>query len=320
MNNKNINILCATDENYAPYYGVMLTSLFENNKGETVNVYVIVNKVFNKRLLRQYHKLEDKYGQKISFIYINDEFLKRYPIKTGGYWTIVTYYRMYVAELLPETIDKILYLDCDMIVTANLSRIWDIDLSGKAIAAISNIHMYSDDYQRRLGYPPEASYFNGGTLLINVDYWRKNQIGQQCRTYLENNYNKIVLYDQDILNAVLWDKKIHIPLTYNFQIRFLLKEIFSRQSQETKNEIIDTIHNPCIIHYALNIKPWSAIYYKMPYSEKWKYYKRLSPWAHMPETFPRRKFINWFIKRYIMWPVGLMKYGPDFIDVCATNN
>ena len=313
MNNKSINILCATDENYAPYYGIRLTSLFENNKGVTVNVFVIVSKAFNERLLKRYHQLEDKYGQKISFIYINDEFVKQYPIKSSGFWNIVTYYRMYVAELLPETIDKILYLDCDMIVTANLSHLWDIDLTGKAIAAVSNIRMYPDQYQRRMGYPAEAKYFNGGTLLINVDYWRKNHIGQQCRTFLENNYDKIVFYDQDILNAVLWDKKIHIPLTYNFQIRFLLKDMFAEQSPESKKEIIETMRNPYIIHYAYNVKPWSAVYYKMPYSEKWNYYKRLSPWAHEVKKLPRRKSLNWWVKRYVMWPIGLMKNNHGFI-------
>lgn len=312
MNDK-INILCATDNNYVPYCGIMLTSVFENNKDVAVNAFVLIDKPLNKKNQHKMEQLAKQYGQFIKFVLVDNTILQKFPTKTMSYWSIATYYRMFAEELLPTDVDKILYLDCDIIVDAPIKDLFDKDMSNIAVAASDDIYIYSDERQKLLEYPPQAGYFNAGVLLINLAYWRKHQIGKQCIEYLSNNYDKIVANDQDVLNAVLWDKKIHLPLKYNYQLQFLSKHFFNLQTDEIKDEILTTFNNPAIIHYAYSIKPWSMMYYKLPLANRWEHYKRMSPWSHIGKTLPTHKPLNNILKRYIFWPLGLMKYKSGFI-------
>ena len=115
------NILCATDDNYVPYCGIMLTSLFENNKGLNFCIYILVEHLSNKSK-SEFATLAKKYSQNIEIITVDGEKLKECPIRTGDHVSIVTYYRLLAPILLPSDVDKILYLDCDMIINGNITR------------------------------------------------------------------------------------------------------------------------------------------------------------------------------------------------------
>ena len=227
-----INILCATDRNYAAYCGVMLSSVFESNKDSRVVAYILMDEPMDSRNASRFDKLAQKYGGSIEFVMVDNSFLEKFPIKGMDYWSIATYYRLYAAELLPSDVHRILYLDCDIIVRGDLRPLWELDMTGKAAAGVSDIFEYWGEFQKRLLYPVEAGYFNAGVLLINVDYWRENAVGQQCLDFLANHYDLIEANDQDVLNAALWDKKIQLSPTYNFQVQFL-KDYFYNQVGKT---------------------------------------------------------------------------------------
>lgn len=306
--NDTINIFSVTDDNYAPYCGVMLTSVFENNKNHSLKVFIFISKPLTKRNQNKFHKLEIRYGNSIEFINVDDDSIRRLSI--ANKWSIATFYKVFAGDLLPESIHKILYLDGDMIVTGDLAELWNVDITGQAAAVVQDHGMSREMGQNRLQYPAEAGYFNGGMLLINLDYWRHNNVGQRCLTYIENNYDKLNYCDQDVLNAVLWDEKMFVSLTYNYLITYLREDIYNSQSPDIQKEIIKFSKMPLVIHYGYMLKPWSVAYYHMPFSEEWKAYKRLSPWSYKFASPPKNKPINWIIKRYILWPLGIMK--PDF--------
>jgi len=308
-----IHILCATDDAYVPYCGIMLTSLFENNKDVDVCVYVIFDKELSFTNKKRFVQLAGKYGQQIEFVKINNKQLSQFPTKGMDYWSIAMYYRIFAAELLPESVSKLLYLDCDILVTGSLSELFATDLTGKAVGSISDIFIYTDECQQRLGYAAEHGYFNSGVLLINLDYWREHDVCGQCMSFLSENYERLVANDQDVLNAVLHDQKINLPLTYNYQIQFLSRYFFNLQNDDLKKQVMESYLAPRIIHYAYKTKPWNVMYYKLPFVEDWQHYKRMSLWAHILPTLPKRKCINWLIKRLIMWPLGLMKYDSGFV-------
>lgn len=314
MNSRDtINILCATDDNYVPYCGIMLTSVFENNKGAEVHAYVLIDTPLTKRNRYKMDDLAKQYNQKIHFVMVDNSMLQHYPTKDMPYWSIAMYYRIFAAELLPADIDTILYLDCDVIVKGTLKEMFQIDMTNKAIAAAEDIYTYTDIRQTTLDYPAEAGYFNSGVLLMNLDYWRKHEISKKCFHYLADNYAKLSANDQDVLNAILWDKRVLLPLKYNYQVQFLSKYFFELQSENIKKEVLDTYSSPTIIHYAYAIKPWSIMYYKKPFLNEWVRYKRVSPWAHIRNTLPTRKPFNNIIKRFVMWPLGLIHYESGFI-------
>jgi len=313
MNDSTLNILCATDDNYVPYCGIMITSLFENNKDSKVCVYIMIDKPLSAKNTISFSRLAMTYGQQIELLMVDKSFLLNFPIKGMNYWSIATYYRLYAAELLPKFINRVLYLDCDIIITGSLASLWEIDMKDKACASVPDIFIFSDVCQRRLRYSVVDGYFNAGVLLMNLKYWRSNLIGQKCLCYLEDHYDLIEANDQDVLNAVLHDKNIALPLSYNYQIQFLSKYFYNLQNDEMRQQILEAYNNPRIIHFAYQIKPWNVLYYKRPFADVWMKYKDISLWKHTFPTFPQRKCFNWLVKRFIMWPLGLMKYDSGFI-------
>lgn len=305
-----INILCATDDNYVPYCGIMLTSVFDSNKDTPVNAYILIDKELSFASDKKLQKLAKKYNNKIYYCMVDNSFLEKFPIKGMNYWSIATYYRLYATDLLPKSVHRILYLDCDIVVDNPIDYLWKIDMNNTAVGSVPDIFDYSGHFQNRLRYPKEAGYFNAGVLLINVDYWREHSIGKKCLDYLANNYEIIEANDQDVLNAVLWDKKITLPLRYNYQIQYL-KHNFYNALVQYKDEIDSTKKSPTIIHYAAPQKPWSTLYYKMPYKQIWRKYKWISPWWYILPKLSKHKTVNYFIKRFFLWPLGI-KWKNDY--------
>ena len=308
---ESIYILCATDNNYAPYCGVMLSSVFESNIGSRVKAYVLIDKPMDRRNINRFDRLAKKFGGSIVFVMVDNSFLGKFPIKGMEYWSIATYYRLYAAELLPKDIHCILYLDCDIIVQGDLRSLWELDMTDKAVAGVSDIYECCGKFQRQLHYSEEVGYFNAGVLLINLDYWREYAIGQQLLDFLANHYDLVEANDQDVLNAVLWDKKALLPLTYNYQIQFRKKYFYLKSSEKMRQEI-DSTTEPVIIHYAAPQKPWNIKYYKMPFKQVWWYYKRKSPWWYLLPQLPKHKTVNYLVKRYLLWPLGV-KYEQLYI-------
>lgn len=309
-----INILCATDSNYVPFCGIMLTSVFKSNKHTRVDAYILIDKPLPQKAQRRFAKLAEKYGNGIFYLLIDNSFFEKFPIKGMSYWSIATYYRLYASELLPDSVNRILYLDCDIIVNGALDYLWKIDMTNKAVGCIPDIYNYMGDFQRRLQYPVEAGYYNAGVLLINVDYWRRNAIGQQCLDFLTHHYDLIEANDQDVLNAVLWDKKMQLPLDYNFQIHFLEHFFYDQYDAFFQQVINEVKQSPIIIHYASPRKPWQILYFKMPYKCLWRKYKFKSQWWWLLPQLPHHKTFNYLVKRFLLWPFGI-NYSERFIQV-----
>ena len=131
MDKEIVSILCATDNNYAPCCGVMLSSVFESNRDSRVMAYVLIDKPMDRWNTSRFAKLAQKYESSIVFVMVNNSYLEKFPIKGMDYWSIATYYRLYVAELLPKDVHRILYLDCDIIVKGNLCPLFQMDMENK---------------------------------------------------------------------------------------------------------------------------------------------------------------------------------------------
>lgn len=308
-----LNILCATDNNYVPYCGIMLTSLLMNNQGEKVHVYIMVEEELSVRNKKRFAKLAASYEATIKYVRVEKSLFEKYPTRNMAYWSLAMYYRILAAELLPIDVEKVLYLDCDIIVTKSIRFLYDIDLAGKALGVVPDVFLHVDEVYERLQYPKKDGYFNSGVLLMNLNYWREHNCIDVCLKYLTEHYESLLANDQDLLNAVLHDKTVEIPLTYNYQIQFL-KSNFYESLIDYRNDINRTRdESPTIIHYAYPVKPWSVMYYQMPYKRIWRKYKWKSKWWYLLPELPKRKTINYLIKRFLLWPLGIM-YKKEYID------
>ncbi len=310
MGNK-ISIVCATDDNYAPYCGIMLTSVFENNRDREVDAYILTDKPFQAKNNRRFERLSKKYGAKIDFVLVDNDFFKQFPIQ-DEHLSICTYYRLYAEELLPKDLDKVLYLDCDIVVDRPIGELFDMDWDGYAVGAIQDVSSGQTGIFEGLGYDVSKGYFNAGVLFMNLGYWRSHDIGRKCIDYLISNFGHLHFYDQCVLNAVNWNLKRNLPVTFNYQIQMQDPWFFDTLDEMTKKDILGT-DSPHIIHYTGNTKPWMTWYYPYPYNKEWHKYKRKSPWWYMMDKLPKGTPLKDFIKRYFLWPLGIMVHGPRSI-------
>lgn len=286
-----MDIVCNIDSNYIKYCVVMLTSLFENNK-EEITVHIIAGKLeeYEKQLILD--SLE-RYRQQIRFYDAGEELLSL--CSTNGdeglqHISIATYYRIFLPQILPASVSKVLYLDCDLIVMRPLKEFWETDLTNHAVAAVEDNIFQADEHYERLRYDRKYSYFNAGVLLINLDYWRAHRVVEQAVEYIRTYPERLKFNDQDVLNAVLHDKRLPVSFAWNMQEGFYLRRRFIHPS--VWKELDALLPRPGILHYAGKIKPWQP-HYDYRLAKQWFYYLDKTPWkgerpAAGPEDYYKR--------------------------------
>lgn len=300
-----INILCATDDNYAPYCGIMLTSLFESNKESQFEVYVFLDGDLSSRNIAKFRKLEQLYGNRVLLMTIDNELLKDCPVNrlnnSGSHThiTLPTYYRLLASELLPQTVKKIIYFDCDIAIDGDIKPLWETDLEGKAVACIVDCYPMDKQMDERLGYAKEYGYFNAGVVLLNLVYWRNHQVSKKLFDYIREKESVLKYMDQDVLNAVLYDKKVFVPERYNFQIPFLSPSFWKDYTSTFRQTLIEESNNAVVIHYCASIKVWNYKYYGGPFWTVWNRYRKASLWRHSVVKKPILKYVKFLIKKYL---------------------
>lgn len=259
--NKNMNIVLATDNNFVQHCDVAMTSIMEHNKN--INFYIITDGLSekNKKILSDQ---VNKYNCTLDFLYVDKSIIDKLPMPKSNnlkHISPATYYRLFVAELLPQNIEKLIYLDCDMIIRGDLSDLWNTNLDNYAMAAVYQNNNWATNNHTfdRLNIPYNHGYFNAGMLVINLRYWRDNNIQNKLLNYLHKNYDKIFYHDQDVLNAVLHNQTLYVIPIWNMLTEFYLSHdedincgctvIKSMEMDEYKNNIK-------IIHFVSRPKPW----------------------------------------------------------------
>jgi len=301
---KTINILCATDDKYAPYCGIMLTSLFESNKNCRFEVYLLLDGLLSEKNQKKYSRLQSKYNIGLHQIVVDNSLLEDCPVNQQrnvddhSWVSKPTYYRLLAAELLPQSVHKVLYLDGDIVINGDIRPLWETDITGKAIAGV--VDCDEEGNCRRMGYDSKDGYFNAGVAIYNLDYWRENHISDVFSTYLKDENSQLLLMDQDVVNGVLHAQKCLLPRRFNFQVAFFDPLFWGSYSMESKESIIIEAKEAVVIHYVGSTKPWDYHYYGCPFNAVWNQYCKLSFWKSSRITQPKKKYIKFLIKK-MLW-------------------
>lgn len=246
-----ITIVCNSSNEYTKHCRTMLTSLFENNKKNDIQVFILTLDIdrFNED---KFKVLAAKYNSEITVLKVKSSDIPNLKVNFASY-NIVVYLRLLAADLLPLSIEKILYFDCDIIVNSDILELWNTDITHYALAATKDIPLYSETYKYIIGLKDNDVYINSGVMLINAHYWRKNKISEVALNYAVNNSDKIIACDQDVINATLQGKFKIISSEWN-----VLPEFFYESPllfNEDYEKISAIRKHPKIIHF-LYIKPW----------------------------------------------------------------
>ena len=300
-----MDIVCNIDNNYTKYCAVMLTSLFENNKGEDIKIHVLGNGLSEETKAILVELVVDKYDSSISFYDVKN--INFELPSTNSHISIAAYYRLFISSLLPKSIHKVLYLDCDLLVVDSLYSYWNTDISQYAVGVVEEMWAFTHDRGKRWGYPSELSAFNSGVMLINLDYWREIHFEKQVVDFIREKFEWITDADQDVLNALFYDKKLFVPYRYNLQDGFYRRK--RRINPKSENELNNELTQPVIIHFTNKRKPWkfNCIH---PLRKEYFKYLDMTIWkGERPQmTLKQRwKRINYRISAFLHFANGFRK-------------
>jgi len=276
-----MHILLSTDANYVMPSAVMIKSVSINNADMEIVFHAMIDGSVDERQKEKLSRVLTNVKHKMEFHLMDAHFFEDFPELDGNkggkkYITQATYYRLVVADVLPRFVHKVIYLDGDMIVRHSLGELWRIDIEKYPIGAVLDMSAGCIDYDR-LEYDRKNEYFNAGILLINLDYWRENDVKTQFMTLITQEPHRIRFHDQDVLNITFCGKFYPIPLRYNVQNGFLWKPDYTGLGnlyEKYKDSLRDAIKDPVIVHYTGHEKPWQ-VEDGNPYGYEFlKYYKQ----------------------------------------------
>lgn len=272
-----MDIVFSTDTNYIMPTGVMITSVSLNNQNVDITFHALIDNSVTEEQRRQLERiLAENDRHQIEFYVMDASRFTSLP-KLGevkAYITQATYYRLFLPEILPDDIERVLYLDGDIAVIGSLSELWNTELDDYAVGGVTDMSEALQEYSR-LGYPSEFGYFNAGVLLINLKYWRENKVVDAFQRIMAETPERIKFHDQDVLNISFYDCKKQLNLKYNLQNGFLYKkEFWQIDCQKYEQSVMEAVRQPVIIHYTARIKPW-FVDCENPLKGEWiKYYKK----------------------------------------------
>lgn len=268
-------LLCATDDAYVMPLAAMLYSAGENLRvGSRLLVMILDGGVSeeNKQKLRE--SLVDL-PIDLNWISFNAEILNRFEV--SHHVSHTAYYRLLLSEVLPEQLDKVLYLDCDLLIQGDLMELWEQDLGESTLMAVPDVACpYVDatrgmknfkranpylaafrpirNYQE-LGIDESSLYFNSGVMLIDVQKWRRDQVTNKLLQCMSSNQSFIWCWDQYALNVVLHGKWKPLDMRWN-----LGSHAFDypgeRYSPVESGEFTQMLSDPKVIHFTTEWKPW----------------------------------------------------------------
>lgn len=271
-----VNVVCTIDNSYVQHCAVLLSSLFTNNPELRFKILIVNDGIDRKRQTKLANFLDEN-NQLFSFITIDKSVFKDAPV--SEHFSMANYFRILVTELVDSSIEKVLFLDSDIVIRRSILPLWNIDISEHSHAAVENPRV-SADYKRNLGVSEDSSYFNSGVLLINLRIWRQLNVLHQSIEFINKHPDKIHYVDQDALNHVLQNRWLRVESQWNAQKAFFTTSA-SADLGVTSDEYYQTKQNPAIVHFTGggSSKPW---HYNCSHPFRSEYYKYLSqtPWRN----------------------------------------
>ena len=304
-----MELLLTFDDNYTQHAGVTICSFLANNPGAHT-IHIISDRISesNQALVNNICAAS---GSTVNFYFVNEADTRDFPVGPGTInptLTIATYFRLFMADLLPKTIRKILYIDCDIIIDGPLDGLWNTTFQdGKCIAALEELEPISSDGCRRMSIPQSSSYFNAGVLLIHLERLREFFSVAKASEFIRKNHTLIRYHDQDVLNALLYDKKQFFDLQYNVMDTCLIRRATLPARYEQQR---DALQSPKVIHYTGYFKPWNRES-RNPYTYKYYEYLAQTPWKGYQ---PQSKFTDQKTK-WVFYMKHLVKLCLDTIHV-----
>lgn len=266
-----MNILVTLNSNYIKPLRTMLKSLFLNNPGEGFDIYILHTSL-KKAELEDLEFFIGAHGSKLNVICVDENCFRDAPVLF--HYTKEMYFRLLAYQLLPKDLDRILYLDPDILVLNPVRELYETDISGYLYAAAYHDKISIKEINQIRLYPYEINaYYNSGVLLMNLELLRNEADDKEIYRFVDENRAKLIMPDQDILNA-LYAKRIKglNELYYNYDARYYT---YNKLASNGFYDMDQVISNTVILHFCGKKKPWNKKYAGVFHS-LYKHYEKQS--------------------------------------------
>ena len=275
-----INVATALNSHYMRYTYVMLTSLFVNQTEADIHVFLLHSDLSESEQ-ECLQSLALSYGNTIHYLPISRESFPA-ELPTTQQWSLETYYRLLLLDILPEEIDRLLYMDVDMIVNQSIVELYQTDFEGACFCACRDmtVNFPMSDVRDEIFKEQIAAgftYFNAGLMLWNVAALRGKYSFKDYMDLAGKLEYKMLAPDQDLMNYMHW-KQIKFVDEYRY-------DLFSKKAYYDGFRYEQVKKETTIIHYA-GMKPWEGQYVHYDIEKLWWDYAKQTPfYTELMEEF-----------------------------------
>ncbi|NQN95848.1 SP_1767 family glycosyltransferase [Streptococcus suis] len=243
---KTLDIAFSVNNRYAQYLGATILSILAHHPKEEVRVHILYKEIAQSILQDLDNLAQQTPNLELHFHLLEDQQFSAIPIRTEQF-PIESFSRFLLPELLAD-LDRILYLDVDILVHGNLMELFQTDLEGYALGAIveADIFKYYQWYLDSLGFAATDAYFSSGVLLMDLNKMRQDGATNQLVTMAIDKARDYKFPDQDILNLYYKGNFKQLSPAYNYT------DVRKQNKELTTDEIV-------IEHFNGDIKAWHAI-------------------------------------------------------------
>lgn len=309
---KDLNVVIASDDNYIEFVAICLKSLFCTNKDfNRVRIFLLSNFLSEKSIKEVDFVIPDDIGE-LNVIPIND-ISEKLQIQVPNTIAITSYARLFMASLLPCDVDRVLYVDCDVIFNGSIVDFYDVDFGDNWLVGVLDTCM-SNKVKQSIDIADDDIYLNAGVLMIPLAKWREINIEKKFIDFLLLKEGNVYHHDQGILNAVCNKKKMYVHPKYNLSSYYLSHNYRLLYKNNipfyAKEEVAEAKKNPIIIHYTSGYynRPWE-FNCRHPYKNTFLYYKAQTDYKLSPlRKHKRKKLDEIFACVFLYCPYFIYKF------------
>lgn len=272
-----LHVACAAEGEYVMHSAAMLHSVLACHPPDSVVIHYLHGPELARRTRDQLQEMVARRGGEVKFWEIPDSWCAGLP--TEGFTRKATWYRVFLPDLLAD-VSRILYLDADVVVLESVAPLWEVDMTSKLVAAVTNV-LPPDSVDR--SKPLEIGshrYFNAGVMLLNLDLMRREESSQALCDYGRAHAAELVWRDQDALNVVLGSSRVALHPRWNCMNGIF---IFPWSTDVLGLEAVaEARANPAIRHFEGPgpYKPWHYLC-EREWRDAYRRHRRGTPWPRV---------------------------------------
>ena len=277
-----MNIAFSIDDNYSEQLATTIVSILKNDKSNSEFNFFVLDNGISEENKQKILELKSFKSFEISFIPVNGEMFENLPIIY--HITSVSYNRLLLPALI--NVDKLLFLDCDLIVREDLTELYNMSFEN-SYACVVKERLSKETYiQKQIKNLGLKYYFNAGVMLLNLKKIREDFIEKKCNDFVKTSPEKILLMDQCVLNYAFQDDIKFLGKEWNYQYKLgYSKDLYNAFSKE--NEVK-------ILHFVGVEKPYCG--YAHPFENEYFKYLKFTSYK-VPYLIFKLKMWRMFLKR-----------------------